>query len=183
MKKLMSCLSSFRKEERGTIAVETMLIIPALFWAYLAMFAIFDAYRQYGLNQKAAFVIGDMISRETTPLDNSYIDGAQDMMAFLVGAEDDSDVAIRVSSIVFNEDNNSFELDWSVKRGWVDGLADGETDNWHDRLPVMTNNDRVTLVETWVKYDPPFNTGLSDRIVRNFVFTKPRYAPQVLYNP
>ncbi len=175
-------LRAFHKNEEGTIAVETVLIIPALFWAYLAMFSIFDAYHQYSVNTKAAYTIGDMVSRETTPIDNDYVDGARDMMRFLVGAPDVADVAIRMTSITYDADQDIYESDWSVKRGWVEALSNDEVKYWHEKLPVMSDNDRITLVETWVKYDPPFDTGLSDRVVRNFVFTKPRYAPRVLFN-
>ena len=51
-----------------------------------------------------------------------------------------------------------------------------------DDLPVMPDNETVVVVETFVRYDPPFNTGLTNREIHNFVFTRPRYAPQVLWN-
>lgn len=182
MRPMTTWLDAFRKEEDGSIAIETVLVIPALFWAYLAMFAIFDAYRQYALNQKAAYVIADMVSRETTPIDDSYVDGAREMMRFMTGTTSVSDVSIRVSSLSYDGVADKYEKDWSEKRGWISTLTDGQVSGWTNRLPLMSDNDRVTLVETWVKYDPPFNTGLSDRIVQNFVFTKPRYAPRVLFD-
>jgi len=45
----------------------------------------------------------------------------------------------------------------------------------------MPHNERLTIVETFVKYDPPFNSGLSNHEITNFVFTRPRYAPRVLW--
>lgn len=182
MKHLKTWLRAFGRKEEGTIAVETVLVIPALFWTYLAMFAIFDAYREYATNQKAAYVIADMVSRETTPIDDAYVEGAREMMKFLTGAPNVTNVSIRVSSINYDADTNSYGLDWSEKRGWVPNLTAGTVSGWANRLPQLSDNDRITLVETWVKYDPPFNTGLSDRIVQNFVFTKPRYAPRVLFD-
>lgn len=182
MKHMKKWLRRFGRQDDGTIAIETVLIIPALFWTYLAMFAIFDAYREYATNQKATYVIADMVSRETTPIDDEYVNGARDMMRFLTGAPNVSDVSIRVSSIFYDASTMSYGLDWTEKRGWVPDLSAGVVAGWTNRLPVMSDNDRITLVETWVKYDPPFNTGLSDRIVENFVFTKPRYAPMVLFN-
>jgi hypothetical protein len=182
MTKLKLFLNGFRREENGSIAIETVLIIPALFWAYLAMFAIFDSYRQYGMNQKAAYTIADMVSRETTPIDDQYLDGAQEMMRFLTNAPSVGEVSIRVSSIRYDADDDLYDLEWSEARGWKPSLSPAQVANWHTRLPVLTDNDRITLVETWVKYDPPFDTGLSDRVVQNFVFTKPRYAPQVLFD-
>lgn len=182
MKNTSLWLQSFRKDESGgTIAVETMILIPALFWAFLAMFAMFDAYRQYSVNQKAAYTLGDMVSRETTPIDNDYVTGARELVQYMTNTQDLSDIALRISSLSYDAVADVYELDWTAKRGWVGDLGNGDVTNWHDRLPVMADNDRVTVVETFVKYDPPFNTGLSNREIKNFVFTKPRYAPQVLF--
>ena len=182
MKNPIKWLRDFRDDEEGVLAVELVLIIPALFWAYLAMFAIFDAYRQYSVNQKGAYTLGDMVSRETTPINDDYLDGAQELMQYLTNARQLSDVAVRISSLKYNETDDKYELDWSKERGWMPELTATQVQNWHDRLPVMTDNDHVTVVETWVKYDPPFNTGLSNREIENFVFTRPRYAPRVLFD-
>ena len=174
---------AYRDEERGSIAIETVLIIPALFWAWLAMFAIFDAYRQYSINQKAAYTIGDMVSRETAPIDDNYIKGMRDMLKYLTNTRQTTDVAIRISSVQYDEEDDIYALEWSEIQGtFIAALAEGETNKWHDRLPILPDNERITIVETFVKYDPPFDTGLSDRIVRNFVFTRPRYAPCVQFD-
>lgn len=182
MSKIKQWLRKFQKDEDGTIAIELVLIIPALFWAYLAMFAIFDAYRQYSVNQKVAYTLGDMVSRETTPIDDAYMDGSRDLLKFLTNAQQIGDVSVRISSLKYNETDDIYELDWSEKRGWVAALTADQVKEWHDRLPVMTDNDHITVVETWVKYDPPFDTGLSEREIKNFVFTRPRYAPRVLFD-
>ena len=182
MQRLTNWLQSFRRDEKGSIAIETVLIIPALFWAYLALFAIFDVYRQYSVNQKAAFTLGDMVSRETTPIDNEYVDGSLELLQYLTNARDAADVSIRISSIAYRQDSDSFELDWSQTRGdAITPLAEADVADWHDRLPVMADNDHITVVETFVDYDPPFNTGLADREIRNFVFTKPRYSTWVCF--
>ncbi|MFL4470200.1 TadE/TadG family type IV pilus assembly protein [Tateyamaria armeniaca] len=174
-------LRGFRDEERGSIAVETVLILPVLFWGYLSMFAIFDAYRQHSINQKAAYTIGDIISRETNPLDMAYLTGTREMLAYLT-ANDTYDVAVRVTSVTYDEDNDEYVKYWSEKKGWMPKLSNEAIQALRDDLPVMPDNETVIVVETFVKYDPPFNTGLQTREIHNFVFTRPRYAPQVLWN-
>lgn len=178
---LIKKLRAFRDEEQGSLAVETVLIIPILFWAYLSMFAIFDAYRQHAINQKAAYTIGDIISRETTPLDEEYLQGTRELLAYLT-LNSTKDVAIRVSSVKFDGDTQAYQRDWSHNLGWEAALTDGQVQQLDTHLPVMPDNDRVVVVETFVKYDPPFDTGLQEREIRNFVFTRPRYAPRVLWN-
>lgn len=175
-------LRRFARDEDGNVAVETIIIIPILFWAYLSMFAIFDVYRQYALNEKAAYTIGDMISRQTTPLDDAYLDGARAMVKYLTRSRNETEPSIRVTSIKYDANNDIYKRDWSHTRG--DGavaLTNNDVKNWHDRLPIMLHNERIVVVETFVDYDPPFSTGLNNTTIARFVFTRPRYSPQVLW--
>tara|TARA_R110002072_G_scaffold22400_15_gene78531 strand:+ start:3272 stop:3844 length:573 start_codon:yes stop_codon:yes gene_type:complete len=169
----------FVRREDGTIAVEAMIVMPLLFWTYLSMFSIFDAFRMYSINQKAAYTIGDAISRETVPIDGEYLAGVQDLFEYLSRSQDKT--SIRVSSVWYDADADEYRADWSQKLGWVVPLTDIDVKNWHSKLPVLPDNERLVLVETWSEYDPPFNTGLEDREIRNFVFTRPRYAPRVCW--
>ncbi|WP_108839045.1 TadE/TadG family type IV pilus assembly protein [Tateyamaria sp. Alg231-49] len=172
---------SFRKDEQGSISVELVLILPVLFWGYLSMFSIFDAYRQHSLNQKAAYTLGDVISRETAPIDDGYLDGSREMLAYLT-ANEDTDVALRVTSVTYDADTDEYKKYWSQNKGWMPALSDDAIQALSEDLPVMPDNETVVVVETFVNYDPPFNTGLQTREIHNFVFTRPRYAPQVLWD-
>lgn len=173
-------LRRFASEERGSIAVEAVVILPLLFWTYLALFSTFHSYRTYAVNQKAAYTIGDMISRETNPIDTTYLDGTRALLTYLTSA-DAADTSIRVTIVRYDANANEYRRDWSQSKGYVTPATDAEVIAWASRLPVMPNNERIIVVETFLQYDPPFDTGLADREVHNFVFTKPRYAPQVLW--
>lgn len=180
MKRLIRILQTYRREERGSIAIETVILLPALFWTHLTMFAIFDAYRQHAITQKSAYTIGDIISRETTPIDAAYMNGAREMLAYLT-ATIETDVSIRISSVKYNATDEKYERVWSHSSGWLPGLSETDVDGLANRLPVMPDNEQVVVVETSIEYDPPFNTGLYDRRIENFVFTRPRYAPRVCW--
>jgi len=67
-------------------------------------------------------------------------------------------------------------------RGTPTPLTSDDVRDWHDKLPVMPNNERVTLVETWRDFEPLFKTGLERRDIYNFVFTRPRYAPRTVWS-
>jgi hypothetical protein len=177
--KLMGRLTGFARKEDGTIALEAMIVLPAMFWAFLVCFSIFDTFRMYSINQKAAFTIGDAISRETAPLDGAYLEGARQMFEYLSASEGRS--SIRVSSLRWDGADERFYSDWSHISGNVNPLTDGEVSGMNDRLPVMPNNERIVLVETWSDYDPPFRTGIEEQNIRNFVFTRPRFAPRVCW--
>ncbi|MCR8826029.1 TadE/TadG family type IV pilus assembly protein [Pseudosulfitobacter koreensis] len=174
-------LRRFAHKEDGNVAIETIIILPVLFWVYLTMYVIFDAYRQHALAEKAAYTIGDVISRQTTPLDNAYLTGTQGLLGYLTRNRDLSP-SIRVTSIRYDANNDIYKRDWSNTRGpGISALTDLNVKNWHERLPIMLHDERIVVVETFVNYTPPFNTGFPDMQIRNFVFTRPRYTPQVLW--
>ena len=177
--RLISGLKGFARREDGTIAIEAMIVMPMMFWAFLSVFSIYDTFRNYSLNQKAAFTIGDMISRETVPLDDDYLDGMLGLFDYLAGAR--GDVSLRITSLRWDEDADRFYLDWSHKRGNVVQLSETDVEGWKTKLPILPNNERITLVETWAEYDPPFKTGLEQQNIHNFVFTRPRFAPRVCW--
>ena len=166
----------FSRDERGSVAVEAVLILPMLFWTYLALFSSFHAFRTYTLNQKAAYTIGDMISRETNPLDASYMDGTRELLGYLVNARRD-DVSVRVTQVKYDAGEAKYKRVWAMAKGDIGEATETEVTTWADQLPIMPDGEQVIVVETKFTYDPPFDIGLNERDVNNFVFTRSRYAP------
>ena len=177
---LSSMLTRFKRSEEGSIAVETVIMLPLMFWAYLVMYSTFDTFRMYNLNQTAAYTVGDAISRETQAIDPNYLQGMHELFEYLTRGT--GQTAIRVSSIWYDQENDRFHTDWSQVRGTVQPLTSEDVHSWHSKLPVMPNNERVTLVETWRDFDPLFKTGLERRDIYNFVFTRPRNAPRTVWS-
>ncbi len=70
-------------DDAGSVSVETVIIMPILLWVYVATFVIFDGFRTHNQNVKAAYTIGDMLSRETNAIDNAYLEGLSDVFDFL----------------------------------------------------------------------------------------------------
>jgi len=171
--------SRFASDQSGNVAIEATIILPIMFWAYLSMFSIFDAYRQYTVSQKAAYTISDLISRQTTPIDDAFMDSSRALFEMLTRSIDEP--SMRLTIVKYNEADNSYTVQWSEVRGSFGALVDENIENWHDRLPVMPDQENVIVLETQSQYDPPFDTGLENRTIKNFVFTRPRYAPQVLW--
>lgn len=166
----------FSREERGSVAVEAVLILPMLFWTFMVLFSNFHAFRTYTLNQKAAYTIGDMISRETNPLDDSYMNGARELLGYLTNSNRD-DVSVRVTQVKFDADAGRFDRVWAVANGFQGTASAAEVRSWGDRLPVMPDGEQVIVVETAATYTPPFDVGFHERDVENFVFTRSRYTP------
>ncbi|NNE53561.1 MAG: hypothetical protein HKN30_14305 [Sulfitobacter sp.] len=170
----------FVEDEEGAIAIEAAIILPMMFWSYLTVFAIFDSFHIYSLNQKAAYTIGDAISRETLPIDDAYLTGAWQMFDYLSHAN--GVTGIRVTSIVYDGTSDQHYVDWSEGRGYGStSLTNSDIDDWETKLPTMVDGERINVVETWNRFEPAFKTGLERVWMREFVFTRPRYAPRVCW--
>ncbi|MEZ5674638.1 hypothetical protein SAMN06265173_10388 [Thalassovita litoralis] len=169
-------LRRFRDDTRGTVAIEAVIALPVLFWVFLASFVFFDAYRQHSINVKAAYMVGDMLSRETNAVDTEYLDGMKSLFDYLTKASTQS--RIRVTVLQWDEEDEAYTRDWSeVRGGGIAELTNADLQSLSSKLPVMSDNERLILVETWAHYTPPFKVGLAERDMYNFVFTSPRFAP------
>ncbi|MGB5865199.1 MAG: hypothetical protein WBG95_12980 [Sulfitobacter sp.] len=169
----------FARDEEGSATIEAAFMIPLIFFVVLSMFVIFDTFRLYATHQKAAYTLSDMISRETLPIDNDYLDGAHAIFDELT--RDPQNSNLRFTVVNYQADDDEMRVDWSEVRGNFRSLNDTDVRDWSEILPTMVNNERMIIVETYTTYDPPFATGLGRREIENFIFTRPRYAPQVLF--
>lgn len=170
---------TFLSDEKGSAAIETMIMVPLTFFVILSMYTLFDAFRQYSMHQKAAYTVSDMISRETLPLDSEYLEGTHELFDALTRSPQDS--TVRISIVRYDSKNDIMKLDWSKTSGFSTPLSNQDVRNWTSKLPTMVHNERIIIVETYANYQPPFNTGLGTREIKNFIFARPRYAPQVLW--
>ena len=169
----------FRRDETGSVSLEAIIMMPLVFWTYLAMFSFFNTYQEYNVNQKAAYTIGDMISRETLPIDSAYLDGVQDLLDYLTHSR--TDAAVRITSLRYDKEDLRFYVHWSRARGGKQPVTNADVANWTNRVPTLTDGEYIVITETWTDYAIPFNVGLPDQNIANFVYTRPRYAPRVLY--
>ena len=177
--RLKSFLRRFGRDTRGSVTVEFVMMMPLLFWAYGASYVFFDAYRQDTINLKAAYTIGDLISRETMAINDDYIDSMFELTRLLIRTN--APMSLRVSVVRWDEDDSEYLLDWSSARGTAAPLTNADLEDLAERLPTMPDQERVILVETWNTWNPPFTVGMELISIDNFVFTRPRFAPQVVW--
>ncbi|WP_319824356.1 hypothetical protein [Thalassovita sp.] len=175
LRTLRTRLCQFRDDTKGTVAIEAVIALPVLFWAFMASFVFFDAYRQNSINIKAAYMVGDMLSRETNSIDDDYLDGMMSLFEYLAGTE--RQTKLRVTVLQWDEEDDKYYRDWSEARGGVSKLTNTNIESLRSKLPVMSDNERAILVETWSRYEPPFSVGLGNQDMYNFVVTSPRFAP------
>ena len=169
----------FAREEKGAAHIEAMIMIPLMFGVMMTSMSMLDLLRQHGAHQKAAFTIGDMVSRETLPLDQEYLVGTHHLLNTLTRTPQDS--SVRLTVVRYNLKNDKMQIDWSKSTGAYTPLTNDDVRDWTDRLPHMINNERMIIVETAARWESPLNIGLGRQVIDNFVFTRPRYSPQVLW--
>lgn len=164
--------------EKGAVAVEAVIILPALAFVYCSCFVWFDAVRNNTLAMKASYTISDILSREDE-INNASLDGLNDLMQFLVPSN--AEPKMRVTSIGYNDDapeDNKYRLLWSYATHDLDDMTqailDGAGTDW---LPVMGDDETVVVTETFVLYQPIFNVQWSDPVVwKHVMITRPRFA-------
>jgi hypothetical protein len=173
-------LSRFLHDEQGSMVVEGMIMLPILIWCYVGTFVFFDAFRAQSTNVKAAYVIGDTLSRETGYVTPQYMDSMWNLHQFL--ANGNPGVDLRITVFRFELATNSYRVRWSQGRGGPPALTNATLAAVRDNLPDMSDMDIAILTETWVNYTPRYEVGLTDFAFENFVVTRPRFAPQLCWN-
>ncbi|MGR3636597.1 MAG: TadE/TadG family type IV pilus assembly protein [Shimia sp.] len=179
--KIHSATKAFRDDTRGTVAIEAVIMMPVLFWAFMSMAIFFDMYRAKSTTEKAAFTISDILSRETSAIDENYMSSVKELYNTMSTLDDGGE--LRVSVLAYNADTNQYFLDWSYMTGMLPNhLTDDDLLLMEDKLPILVSGERLILVETFGTYEPAANIGTGDVPMDTFVFTRPRFAPQLVWD-
>lgn len=184
---MRTLLRRFLNDQTGSIIAETVIVLPFMLWAYLALFVYWDAFRAVNISQKAAYTISDMLSREMVTLPTTYVDGMDSLMTYLVGSENASGVRIRVTSVTYNLSKKQYQVEWSRSpNNALPQLTTATIANLKSQIPTLADGDHVMLVETEVDYEPPFDIGMGDfsinvgdRVLKQFIVTRPRFVPKI----
>lgn len=178
----IKALRRFWGDKRGSGALEFAIFFPGIAFLIGAGYSMFDAYQDKAINTNAAYTISDVLSRETDPITNDYMDGLHEMLQFL--AQSDDQVGLRVTMVRWNKHKQQYRRDWSKTRGPLYPLKNRDLNTTLvENLPTLLHNERVIVVETSTLYDPPYNVlDLDGQEIYNFAFTRPRFAPKLVWS-
>src|SRR5690606_29646245 len=127
----------FGGDSRGSVPTEGVMAFTFLIWWYISSFQFFDAYRQKNINLKAAYTIADLISRETEMIDAGYIDGLNTVFDYLTYSR--KPTWIRVSSVYWDEDTDSYRVWWSYSAGGHSVHTGAPIGAHRNRIPLMAS--------------------------------------------
>ena len=170
-------IKKFWKNERASVALEAVIVMPILAWVFIASFVFFDAFRVYNTSIKATYSVADVLSRRTATISSSDIEGLATVFQFLT--RNTAGSALRVTQIT--RQNGAYRIDWSHGTDGMTYLRPVNFPDLVDQIPIMGFGDRMLLVETFLPHRPAFNAGLSDQEFVNFTVTRPRFAGQVAF--
>ncbi|WP_374434891.1 TadE/TadG family type IV pilus assembly protein [Tabrizicola sp.] len=190
MKKPLNRFKAFLKDEDGLILAETVMMLPLLIWALVAMFIYWDVFRTVNVTQKAAYSIADLLSRQRDTIPTAFLNGLQNIGDFLTPGG--HELSIRVTSfecvsptrLVCDANNGSYRLLFSRSpQNKVPDLTQAQIQSWRGvRIPIMNNGDSLYVVETQVDFRTQMKTVLAGFMVAvedgtygTFVVTRPRH--------
>lgn len=174
-------LRGFGRDTDAMLSVEAAIMVPLLVFFLATLYTIFDIFRYDATNSKAAYTIGDLLSRETEPVDQAFIDGMKDIFDYMTLANPSS-TWLRVSVVRYDGDDEEFKLVWSEGSTGVVSLTPETMDVVEHHIPEMAEEDTVIVVETFMPYVMPMPVGMRDFSYRNVVVTRPRFASQLLWD-
>ncbi len=185
----------FVGDDRASITVEVVMILPLLLWGYFGMFILFDGYRALSANIRASHTISDLLSRETAVITPDYIEGLKDILDVLTQSQHRT--VLRVTVARYDESADDHTLRWSYATLGQSAVSAGNFDtDIVPYLPPMPNGSEQIVIETWVAFVPFMNISLeglytpggSERVVfgpfyfESLVTTRPRFAGQLAWD-
>ena len=170
-------------DQSGSVSFETVLILPLLLWFYVGSFVFFDAYKVYNRNVKAAYTIGDLLSRQTDSIDNAFLEGLSDVFDYMTSQNHTS--WQRIAQLRWHARRNRYRVEWSYGTNGknAERISILNLDEIVNYLPTGLGGDRFLVVDAYTEYQPAFSVGLSSTVtMRNFTATSPRFAPHLPKN-
>jgi hypothetical protein len=171
MNRFRTSLRTFAKDESGVMLAEFLILMPILIWGFIGLVVYWDVFRTINVNQKAAYSISDLLSRQEV-ITEKFASDLQQVLTFLMPG---APVArMRITSFEFDENtpeanlaawgDDEYILLWSrVTGGDASILPLTALDLQPMRntiIPIMDNRQGAILVETWVDYIPRFDIGV-----------------------
>lgn len=181
MKSIRNSIRFFVEDVKGSMSVEAALAFPMLVWVFSAMFVYWDAFKMQNNNLKATYTIADLLSRETVPITQTYLNGVDRLFTYLTVTNQNAKIRVSVVSKKLKPDGTTtfLNLEWSHSTDGLDVAT--KAADLEPVIPVMAVGDQLIVIETFMVYEPVLSIGIPADIYGNVVVVRPRFVPQVLW--
>ncbi len=180
---LSSLVRRYGRDEKGSLFVDAIVVMPMFTWGYLGMFVYWDAYRAINTVQKASYSVSDLVSRNqnSNGIDDAYVAGMRTAFNRMLGGGDAGE--IRLTSYTWSGVRERYEVIFSRAPGTTEmiPLTNATLNGLTEFLPIMADGDSAILLETRLLYVPPLNYALEPDLLEQFVVTRPRFLPKLCH--
>lgn len=181
--RLHDALLRFRKGTEGVMAVEMVILLPALMWMIATSFELYEVHRHKAIRIKATYTVADLLSREMIQADTDLLNTAK--IIFDQQTMDNRVTQVRMSVVRYIGATETYAVMWSQLRGEgpMTALTTAEVANAHDQLPTLAGGEELIIVESTSVYQPTLGyPGLNnDYAVNTRVFSGIRFLPQLCF--
>jgi hypothetical protein len=174
-----------RDDAGGSLVLETIIMLPLLLWALMAMITYWDAFRSINRLEKASFALADTLSRQSEPMPVASVAEWNNVVTYMLSH--DQVAQVRVSSYQWVNSRNRFEVRWSRSSDPLrPALTTTTLQPLAGMIPLMADTEFGVLTETWVDYQPrlevPFMNviGVQPTTLSKFIPTPTRGSPLCL---
>lgn len=174
-------LQGLYRSQSGTITVESVIILPILFFGLMATYAYHDSYRHKSWAVKGNYAVSDYLSR-VKMVDQNGINGLNKLFGYMSQSSKGS--WLRVTLIQCDDDcdndDKELELEWShvsSPNGPQPHTEESLEDFVRQYVPVMYEDQFALVVETSASYKPVFPvtwTGIFPTKFNDLVVTTSR---------
>lgn len=191
-------LAAFWREQRATVSVEAVIVLPVLIWTLGATHVFWDGFRTSTSAVKAAYTISDLLSRQRSAIGQEHLDGMRTLLDVVASRGPSEEIdpnargSIRVSVARARIDSQTagadgevayettLVLDWSRVAGdALSPAADVEAIRAH--VPPLAPGDQLLVVETAAPWTPPFGDVLPGRTMTGVAITRHRFGQRLCW--
>lgn len=177
---------AFVRETDATAVVEMSIVLPAMILFFGVGLIVQDAIRISYLNNKAAYTVSDMVSREDVQIDTPYFEGLNSVFDYLINYRYPTE--LRISTIECtadcdDEDARVLEVCWSKPSSGLTALTNEDIAEYADRTPILAMGDTLLMTEAFLDFTPFMGDAiLSAKTYEAISFTRPRIVPQLKFD-
>ena len=185
-------------DERATLSVEAVIVMPVLLWTLLAILVFWDGFRASAATVKAAYAVSDLVSRERSALDQGYLDGMRGVLDAMSRAGQAGDLgrdgagSLRMSVARSRIDSETEDaagdtiyettlvLDWSHASG-SDLSPVTSIDEIRAHIPELAPGDQLMVIEAHVPWSPPVVNVIPARAMTSVAITRHRFGQRMCW--
>lgn len=186
--KLFKPFRSFKDDQRGSLSVEAVLVLPLLFWAICATYTYFHAFKVQNAANRANYTISDILSRETDMVSADYVDGLHKLYQYMTRNHQDQ-TWVRISVVTCHtkcdKTTRQLKLGWSHATSGATAYVAGDIASIEPMIPSLPKGDSLIIVETSSLYQPIFQgvvPNFGDRNLVSHSVTRPRFTQQIVWD-